>query len=179
MKLVPIFVAIAVALFPMSAIGDMAEENGNNLLSAKGSGWWMQFPMSDFKKQLEKHTPDGRSDYYMFSNNKSKLNISFYIEQTKNCSNSTECRDKFWSNPGPLVKNPQNVRKYDQNGFSIVEYYLPDLKYKEFTVDQMNVSGHIVRDGYWVDMHISKVLYKDSDRESFNQVINSISFKQR
>ena len=44
----------------------------------------------------------------------------------------------------------------------------------------MNISAELVRDGYWVDLHIvSKVLYKDPEKERFDGFIDSLSITAR
>jgi hypothetical protein len=42
----------------------------------------------------------------------------------------------------------------------------------------MNMSAHHVREGIWVDLHISKVLYQPKDRPTFNEFIKTIRFKE-
>jgi hypothetical protein len=47
---------------------------------SKGSDLWFEFPSSDFKVDIERHAPDGKSDYYMLTSKSRKLNVSFTIE---------------------------------------------------------------------------------------------------
>jgi hypothetical protein len=166
-------------VLPVTVSADMGIGNGNYRLSTKGAKWWVQFPVSDYELQNKRISIDGKSFYYMFSNKINGLNVSFFIEEANMCTNSEACRDMFWSNPGPMVVNPQYVKKYNLNNFAIVEYCLINLKFQGQNLDQMNISGHIVKGGYWIDMHISKVQLKDTDISLFHNFIDSISFQQR
>ena len=67
--------------------------------------------------------------------------------------------------------------RYERNDFSVIEYFLPEMYRKK--LDQMNLSAELVRDGYWVDLHVSKILYKDSEKELFDGVIDSLSIRPR
>lgn len=135
----------------------------------------LQFPEEGYKLKSEQHKADGLSHYYFFYNSTLDLNVSFFIEPVNKCTSSEECRGLYWQNPGPLVINPQGVHFFDLNGFSVVEFLVP--MFKGMKVDQMNMSAHHVRDGFWVDLHISKVLYQPKDRTMFIDFISAISFK--
>ncbi len=158
--------------------GQIRKEKGDYLIT-KGSDWRIRFPSSDFEMVRETHRPDGTQDYYMLSSDTRGLHVSFFVEPATKCATSAECRDLYWSNPGPLIRNPQRVRKYEANGFSIVEFFLPEVTLAEFKVSQMNISGHVVRGGYWLDMHISKVDFKDSDKPLFDDFVNAITLSSR
>jgi hypothetical protein len=42
-------------------------------------------------------------------------------------------------------------------------------------VDQLNYSAHLVRDGYWVDLHVSQLLAEGADEQAIPTVLKSIS----
>jgi hypothetical protein len=46
------------------------------------------------------------------------------------------------------------------------------------TVDQQNVTAFLVRDGVWADVHLSKVNFKESDRELFEKVLRSVRIEE-
>ena len=158
-------------------VSEMKEEEGYYLLSAKGSRWWLRFPKSDYQLHIKERKPDGKSFYYMFVNTVNNLNVSFSIEPVSKCSSSNECREMVWNTPNPSIVNPVNVKRYERNDFSVIEYFLPVIYRKK--LDQMNLSAELVRDGYWVDLHVSKILYKDSEKELFDGVIDSLSIMPR
>ena len=163
---------------PIASYGEMKENSDSYLLSAKSCPYYISFPKKGFGLQLERHRPDGNADYYYFTSGENNFNVSFFIEPVNKCKGSEECRDLYWSNPGPLVKNPERVSKYGRNRFAIVEYYLPLAPNKE--AGQMHVSGHMVEEGYWVDMHLSRVIFnKKFDNHLFDSFIQSISVKQK
>ncbi|NOY66328.1 MAG: hypothetical protein GXP13_02825 [Gammaproteobacteria bacterium] len=74
-------------------------------------------------------------------------------------------------------------RKYTINDFSIIYYMLekadetlarkiPPLAGR--TINQMNINAHYVNNGYWADLHISKMLSKPTDEATFKKFVSSI-----
>jgi hypothetical protein len=46
-------------------------------------------------------------------------------------------------------------------------------------VKQQNMYAEFVVDGYWVDLHISKVLYEPKDHVLFEELVKSIKFEPK
>ena len=57
----------------------------------------------------------------------------------------------------------QAVERFEWNGFVLIEFLVRELSGRK--LKRINISGHLVRDGYWVHMHLSKLLYTRSDRQ--------------
>jgi hypothetical protein len=112
----------------------------------------------------------------MFTNATTGLNVSFYIEPAGECSTADACRENYWQTRHPSMASAQGMRRFERNGFALlefhVEYRLPSVQGQ--TVTQGHVSGHLVRDGYWVDMHLSKMPYTPNDRQTFLDFVDAI-----
>jgi hypothetical protein len=150
--------------------GGIQSDNGKYRIS-KESDLYLEFPSSDFKIKIERHKPERKLDYYMLTSESRKLNVSFTIEPATKCLSSSECRDLSLNNPEYL--NPRNLKKYHKNGFEIAEFECK-LRVEQLTLDQMNLLGHIVSGGYWIDMHISKVKFNALDKQMFEDFVKSI-----
>ena len=145
-------------------------------LSGPNTPWQMRFPKNGWQLDQERRREDGLGFYYMFSDPITKMNLSFYIEPAEKCKTSRDCRSMFWSNPGPLYENPQAVEQFEENGFAIVKFIIPSVQGVQ--VNQLNYSAHIVREGYWIDMHLSKLPSQKGDEASFSRFVKTISFQQ-
>jgi len=177
MRLLSIIAILLAIIFPTPTFAEMKEEDGMISLWSKGAGWMLQFPGEGYQLKTERHEKDGLSHYYFFVNSNLNLNVSFFIEPMRKCTSSEECRTQYWKNPEPTRVNPQEVNFFELNGFLIVEFLVPT--FKGIQVDQMNMSAHHVREGYWVDLHISKVLYQPKDRAMFLEFIKAIRFEEK
>ena len=159
------------------AHADMRQSEQAIYLSTPNTPWEVKFPKDGWQLQQERRRQDGLAFYYMFSNLKTKLNASFYLEPAEKCKTSRDCRSLFWKNPGPLYENPQEVEQFEKNGFAIVKFIVPSVR--GLQVNQLNYSAHIVRDGYWIDTHLSKLPSQKGDETLLSDFVKAISFQQK
>lgn len=138
------------------------------------SPWALTLPAADFVLQQQQIKPDGRSGYFMLTDDKTSLNVSFFIEPAIQCKNSKACRDMVWKLGNPAWENPQNVVLSEIGDISCFEFLIPSFRGQP--VRQQNLYAEFVVDDFWVDLHISKVLYKPADHELFAQLVKSIKF---
>lgn len=159
------------------AYADMRQSEEAIYLSAPNTPWELRFPKGGWQLKQERQRQDGLAYYYMFSDSKNQMHSSFYIEPAEKCKTSKDCRSMFWSNPGPLYENPQSVEQFEENGFAIVKFIIPSIR--GLQVNQLNYSAHIVRDGYWVDMHLSKLPSQKGDEVFLSGFVKTVSFQQK
>ena len=159
------------------AHADMRQSGQAIYLSTPNTPWEIKFPKDGWQLQLERRRQDGLAFYYMFSDVKTKLNASFYLEPAEKCKTSNDCRSLFWKNPGSLYEDPQEVEQFQENGFAIVKFIIPAIR--GLQVNQLNYSAHIVGDRYWIDMHLSKAGYQKGDEALLSDFVKGISFQQK
>jgi hypothetical protein len=152
-------------------------DNGSVRLFTAASPWELVFPAWEWKLELQKRRPDGLGVYSMFSNERTKVSVSVYIEPADKCKTAAACRSQYWSDPGPLVQNPKAVVQFEDNGFAVVKFLMPSIE--GVAVNQLNYSAHTVRDGYWVDMHISKAASTPQDEALFKSLLHGVSFQAK
>jgi hypothetical protein len=120
---------------------------------------------------------DGLGAYYLLVDEKQDINLSIYIEPIKNCTDSKSCRDMVWKLGNPAWGKPQNVVRTEIGDVSVLELMVP--KYQGKDVQQQNVYAEFVAGGFWVDMHLSKVLYKPEDHQLFERIIKAVMFESK
>lgn len=139
--------------------------------------WTLTFPKENLKVQQRQVKPDGRYGYFLMHDDKNKLNISLFIEPVVDCKDSKACRDMVWKAGNPSWENPQNVVMSELGGASCFEFLIPSFKGQP--VRQQNLYAEFVVDEFWVDLHISKVLYQPNEHELFERVVKSIRFEPK
>ncbi|MBZ5551376.1 MAG: tetratricopeptide repeat protein [Acidobacteriia bacterium] len=139
--------------------------------------WILLIDGDNVEVKSQQVKPEGSSGYFLLEDNKNQLNISFFIESARKCNDSKSCRDFVWKSNQPQLENPKNVAQSEIGGISILEYLLP--AYKGIPVQQYNMYAEYVVDGFWVDLHLSKVLYKPADRPLFENVVKSVHFEPK
>jgi hypothetical protein len=146
-------------------------------ITVPAAPWTITLPGDKLIVEEKQIKPDGRQGYFLISDNKNKVEISLFIEPAAECKNSKECRDMVWKLGNPSWENPQNVVLSEIEGISFFEFLIPSFRGKP--VQQQNMYAEFVVDGYWVDLHISKVLYKLQDHEIFERLIKSVKFEPK
>lgn len=139
--------------------------------------WSLTLPKDNLVVEEPELKSDGRSGYFAVNDEKNKLTISFYIEPAINCKDSKSCRDMVWKIGNPAWENPQKVIQSEIEGVSYFEFLIPSFQGRP--INQQNMYAEYVKDGFWIDLHISKVLYKPEEHELFEQVIKSIKFEPK
>ena len=139
--------------------------------------WTLTLPKDGLVVKHREVKPDGQSGYFSLADEKRRINISFFIEPARNCKDSKACRDMVWNAGNPLWEDPQNVVQSEIDGVSYFEFFMPS--FQGVQLKQQNMYAEFVRDGFWVDLHISKVLYQPEEHKLFERVIKGIKFEPK
>jgi hypothetical protein len=145
--------------------------------SAPGAPWILTLPADNFQVAEKKLRDDGRGAYFHIVDEKQHINLSMFIEPVKDCNDSKSCRDMIWKLGNPEWTNPQNVVQSEIGDVSVLELMVPS--YQGMNIRQQNVYAEFVVDGFWIDMHLSKVLYKPEEHELFERIIKSVKFEPK
>lgn len=137
----------------------------------------MTLPAKDFEIAEREVKPDGSGAYFFLTSEQSHLNVSFYIEPASNCKDSKACRDMVWKLGNPAWEKPKNFVSSEIGDVSYFEFLVPSFRGQP--VQQQNMYAEFVVDGFWVDLHISKVLYKPEDHSLFEQLVKAIKFEPK
>ena len=139
--------------------------------------WTLTMPADDFKLAEKQMKPDGSGAYFHLVDETQNINLSMYLEPVKDCKDSKSCRDMVWKLGNPAWENPKNVVQSQIGDVSFLEFLMPSFQGQP--IKQQNMYAEFVVDGFWVDMHISKVLYKPEEHQVFERIIKSIKFEPK
>jgi hypothetical protein len=150
------------------------------LISVEQFDWFVGFPpRDDFKLNKMRISEDHNGGYFVFTNTRNNSIVSFYIEPiieeelTRNCIDSKCLRDVSWQNLRPTLKSPTNIRFYEIEDAAIFDYTIND------PINQINLFAYLCKDGYRIDVHISKVLFEESDKEYLINFVKSLSYERK
>jgi hypothetical protein len=145
--------------------------------SAPGTPWVLTLPADNFELAERKLRDDGRGAYFYIVDEKQHIDLSMFIEPVKDCKDSKSCRDMIWKIGNPDWTNPRNVVQSEIGDISFVEFMVPTFQGQP--LKQQNMYAEFVVDGFWVDMHISKVLYKPEEHQLFERIVKSVKFEPK
>ena len=146
-------------------------------LTVPAAPWTLTLPREGVTIENQQVKPDGRYGYFVLQDDKNKMTLSLFIEPVDQCKTSKECRDMVWTQGNPGWEDPQNVVQSEMGEVSFFEFFMP--KYQTIPVQQQHMYIEFVVDNFWVDMHISKPLYKPEEHKLFENIIKSIKFEPK
>lgn len=139
--------------------------------------WMLTLPADNFQIARKQMKQDGNRAYFHLVDDKQDLNISMFIEPATKCKDSKSCSEMVWKAGNPTWVNLQNVVHSQIGEVSIFEFLIPS--YQGMPIRQQNMYAQFVVDGFWVDLHISKVLYDPEERKLFERIIKSVKFEPK
>lgn len=139
--------------------------------------WTLTLPADDFEIAQRQMNQDGSGVYYHLVDKNQNLNVSMFIEPATRCKDSRSCRDMVWKLGNPTWVNLQNVVLSEIGDISYFEFLMPT--FQGMPIKQQNMYAQFVVDGYWVDLHISKVLYKPEEHRLFERLVKSAKFEPK
>ena len=169
--------AVAVALGAPSASALSQEAEQRLSFTASDAPWSLTLPARHFVLQQRKVKPDGTGAYFYLIDEQSMLDVSFFLEPATNCKDSRSCRDMIRDAGNPMWEKPRNLKSGEIGDISYFEFLLPSFQGQP--IKQQNMYAEFVVDGYWVDLHISKALYKPEDHKLFEELVKSIKFETK
>lgn len=141
-------------------------------LTAPEAPWTLVIDGNNLDIKTVQVKPGGA--YFLMFPDKDGLNISLFVEPADKCKTSDECRDFVLNTGNPRWGKFQDLAKSKIGDFSYFEFFRPEVQGQLLKMQDMY--AEYVGNGYWVDLHISKVLYKKEDKLLFEKLVNSIKF---
>lgn len=137
--------------------------------------WSLDIDLDGFEIQKEGFSPDNKTFHLSAINHKKGINLSIFIEKTDSKGGKKECRDFYWGKAknSPLAK--ENLQKYETENSAVVEH--DTKKYNGQTVNFHSMNAYLAQNGYWIDVHVSKIEYSKKDKKLFAKILKSIVIK--
>jgi tetratricopeptide (TPR) repeat protein len=145
-----------------------------------GKAWALELDDAGFTTRANEMQADGRR-YFLAENTKTRAVVSVYLEAAKGPVQPGECKralsEKEKRNSSLASGSLKGV-SYRENGeMQILEFTLAELD--GVPTNQRNIFGCLIKDGVFIDIHISKVFFKAADQPSFEALLQSFHFVPR
>lgn len=162
--------AILCALIAACATPPIEIERHVYSIAVPGTALVLEFPSEGFKLEVADNNPP----YFYFSNEKTKLNVSFRFARATECKSSETCRNYFANEFSPADTNRKNWHHSRIGDVYISESMNGSADNSGARQQYMN--AHFVKEGMWVNVRLSQTAYAETDREPFVKMIRSIQF---
>lgn len=148
---------------------------GQNTFQMPTEDWQLAINLEGFKIEKEGFSPDNTMFQMAATNAKTSFNLSIFIEKTDSKGDKKTCREFYWNKAknSPLAK--ENLKEYETDLLAIVEHDTKEFNGQ--TVNFHSINAYLVKERYWIDVHISKVGYSKNDEKLFKDLIESIAIQ--
>jgi hypothetical protein len=143
-------------------------------ITVPANNWTIEFPAAGLKlADADKSRP-----YYYLTNDKIGLTVSFDFKRATQCNSSESCRDYLAKELEETCQDKKNWRMAKVGEVFVAEN-MDGLVVGGFSPKQQHMNAHYVKDGLWLNVHLSKVNFRETDRELFVNFIRSIKLGQK
>jgi tetratricopeptide (TPR) repeat protein len=177
MKNIICFSLILIFVYGCSASKYLTKNNDHYELTTAHVNWIISFPRTDLLLEVKESNPQGTAVYHMFTNKKTGLNVSFFIEPAIEFEDPFSYRDKYLEDIKQMYGNALNLVKKNFADYALLEYLVPEIQ--DMKIDHQHMNAMYVKDDYWIDLHLSKVNFKPEEQKLFSDFINSVNFQQK
>jgi hypothetical protein len=155
---------------PAASAGKSAPKPGDGLLAKSPDGTWEIVIPGNFKKIAEDANASNTSSRLMAADVESGMTLSVYIEPAAQPGDATVARTFYQKRleQSPMIRRDVRLRTAGQ--LAIVLYMVPDVK-------QENMNVYAVRNGQWIDIHLSKVNFTPDDQQAFETFLGGLKIE--
>ena len=139
-------------------------------LASPGDKWDLVLNTELFDDPQKETRPDGKARQFAAINDAGWM-MTVYIEPAVNAGDATAVRQFYWTKMKQSPIPMKDVKLTGDASAARVEYTVPDA-------DQKNFNLYLSHGGFWVDLHISKMQYKEAqDRAAVEELLKSAKFE--
>jgi hypothetical protein len=144
-------------------------------LAIPGEGWNLSF---DAPPIIWTECDKASSGVRYLGSSENGFNVSFFVEEPKSASRGNKtCADYYWSlgKKNPAI-DQSTVEIEETKDFVKVSYRIR-TKLEGRVIDMPNINLYFEYQGKWVDVHISKLPFEDSDQRILDAFVESLKCK--
>jgi predicted Zn-dependent protease len=160
--------------FAMAQVPPQAATSPKIEIGFPGEPWILVFDTVGFKININGLQPDGRA-YLEATNQSTQVTLSVLLEKVPGKATAEGCKENQKTRLAQKVDYKREKTETRQAvGMAVVEYTVPE--FQGVAVQQRNLFACLPKDDAYVDIHISKILFKPQQEELLNTVLNSAHF---
>lgn len=173
-SLISFFIIVITFVLSSCKTGIMLENGKTLKINDNYLPWTLTLFGEDIK--IEKKESSDFSKYVLFNLQDESVNVSLFIEPAYITNKSEEYRDASIENSKKLYKGITGIIKTNTESYSQSEFLIPEIRGRE--INMYDIRRHFIKDGFWIDLHISKVFYSEenNDKEFMLAFLDSIKF---
>ncbi|MGB8959593.1 MAG: hypothetical protein WCC00_11360 [Candidatus Aminicenantales bacterium] len=151
---------------------NVLEENIHTV-AIPGKSWSVEISLpSSFTVEEPEISSDGERAKLAGSNPSTGLQLSLFLEKAAAEGDAKVAREYYWKRMQASPLKMEEVQFSERGGAAVLEYTVKEASQKK--IDWKNMNLYLSHDGYWVDVHLSKILFRSTDQDSFDKILDSV-----
>jgi tetratricopeptide (TPR) repeat protein len=138
-----------------------------------GKLWTLELTAPGYTLRNNEMQPDGRR-YFLAEDAKARALVSVYLGAGKGPATLEECKRSLEDRAkrdSPLER--KHVEYREISGMETIAYTIPEVD--GVPLNQRNVFACLIKDDVYVDIHLSKRLFKAADQPLFDAILQSVA----
>ena len=145
-------------------------------ITTPNAPWTIAFAMDGVQMRSHEIKPNTDSGSFLFTR-KDGVSISVFIEPAKDCKSAEPCRDKLFKLLQAKLDGTEQVTQGQLGDAYTIEIFV--LKQRNLPIHEKNLYAEFFRDGYWVDLRLSKGGFKPDDQARIESLVSSVRFEPK
>ncbi len=172
--------AIYVSLIGALAVGGPKTEapvKSAVLLTLPELDWALEVGGTELILQQKEISPDGKSARFMAVDWTTGILVSAFLEDQGKPATAEECRAFYFAKLENSPAKRENIMQSKFGDMAVAEYIVKEFAGRK--ADQMNVNAYLTKGNVWVDVHLSKLYFKEEQRELFSTILRTVKLSPR
>src|SRR5262245_51729537 len=146
--------------------------DGGILLASSDGEWALGLSLPGYKlAPLElRNDPPGMK--LSATHPKSPASVTVFFERAHEGMTASDYREDYWNRIQKMGVTRTDIQRSERGDFAILEFLMPSVA--GAPLNQRSLNAFLVRDGVWIDVHISKAAYKPEDKAMFDSILDSL-----
>jgi hypothetical protein len=167
---------LAIAVLTSTAHSQIIINESLGSVTGEGALWRLGFAAGDLTIKQEKFLPRSGKGYVLMASASSGLTVSIHVSPAER-TDPAELRELAHTRQAASGVERTDVVRSEGDGFATIAYTTP--KFRDVEINQRNVQVHYFKEGFWIDVHMSKVQFEPADQKLFDTFIGSLAFAKK
>jgi hypothetical protein len=167
--------AICVSLVGALAAGNLKTEEPVKsaiLLTLPKLDWALEVGGAELMVEQKEISPDGKSTRFMAVDWTTGILISGFLEDQGRPATAEECRDFYFARLKDTPPQEEDIVQSKLGDMAVAECIVKEFAGRK--IDHKHVNAYLTKGNYWMDVHLSKMYFKEGQRESFNDILRNV-----
>ncbi len=142
------------------------------LLTLPKLDWALEVGGAELIVEQKEITPDGKNARFMAVDWTTGILVSGFLEDRGRPATAEECRDFYFAKLKDTPPKEENIVQSKSGNMALADYVVKE--YAGIKMDQKHINAYLTKGNIWMDVHLSKMSFKEEQRDQFNTILRNV-----